>query len=335
MKTYHIYGIGNALVDQEFEVDDSVLDHYGFSKGSRTLVSDHEFQELYFRIIERHPEGKKSCGGSAGNSIVTAAHLGANAFFTCKIANDEMGDYYRDDLVAANVDSNVEAVRESGNTGRCMVFITPDSERTMVTSLGISEDISMNEIVENSLLRSQYLYFEGYLATSDIAIESIRRAKQLARSANAKIAASLSDIKMILYFEPSMRELFHNDVDLLFANQQEAAQWTKTTNLKTMAYRLRHQFPTFVITLGADGAIVCDGKKVSKVKAPVVTPIDTVGAGDAFAGAFLYGITQGMDYKSAAKLACQAASRVVCQHGPRLSSDDYFELQQISKKLMG
>ena len=164
-KKYHVYGLGAALVDTEVEVNDEFLARAGIEKGLMTLVDEARQHEL-MEVLERHLVGsRRSSGGSAANSIIAASHFGADAYYSCKVANDDNGHFYLKDIRQAGVDSNFHSDPESGITGKCLVMITPDAERTMNTYLGISERLSHTELNLEALADSEYLYFEGYLVT--------------------------------------------------------------------------------------------------------------------------------------------------------------------------
>ncbi|MEI8347236.1 MAG: adenosine kinase, partial [Pseudomonadota bacterium] len=177
VKKYDIYGLGNAMVDMAYEVDGEFLKKVGVEKGLMTLVDTKRQDDLLSKVTHLNP--KRTCGGSAANTTIAVAQLGGNSFYSCKIANDEVGDFYYEDLVETGVDTNAKN-REAGTTGKCLIFITPDADRTFNTYLGISQNFSKNELVEKSLVNSKYLYIEGYLVTSPNAREAAIYARELA-----------------------------------------------------------------------------------------------------------------------------------------------------------
>jgi sugar/nucleoside kinase (ribokinase family) len=317
-KQYHIYGLGAALVDTEIEVSDQFLQQAGIDKGHMTLV-DEDRQHRLLELLEGHLVGsKRASGGSAANSIIAASYFGARAYYSCKVADDDNGDFYLRDLAAAGVASNPHGSMDSGITGKCLVMITPDAERTMNTFLGVSESLSQRELDENALLDSEYLYIEGYLVTSPSAREAAIRARSLAQQNGVKTAISLSDPGMVEFFEQGLREMIGDRVDMLFCNLEEALQWTRADTVQEAAERLKRDANTFAITLGGDGALVYNGQQLLPISPYPVKAIDTNGAGDMFAGAFLYAITHGHDFAAAGRLACRSAAELVCQYGPRL-----------------
>ncbi len=324
-KQYHIYGLGAALVDTEIEVSDQFLQQAGIEKGHMTLV-DEERQQQLLELLEGHLVGsKRASGGSAANSVIAASYFGSRAFYSCKVADDDNGHFYLRDLADAGVASNPHG-GDSGITGKCLVMITPDAERTMNTFLGVSESLSRHELNEAALLASEYLYIEGYLVTSDSAREAAIRARRLAQDNGVKIAISLSDPGMVEFFEQGLREMIGTQVDMLFCNREEALQWTRTESVAAAAEQLKRDANTFAITLGGDGALVFDGQQLLQIPPYPVKAIDTNGAGDMFAGAFLYAVTQGHDFATAGRLACRSAAELVCQYGPRLPAATHTRL---------
>jgi len=196
-----------------------------------------------------------------------------------------------------------------------VVLVTPDSDRTLCTFLGISGELSTKELVEDALRDSEYFYMEGYLVTSDTARQACIAAKRLAESAGVKTAISLSDPNMVRHFKAGLLEMIGSGVDLLFANEDEARDVVGATDLNgTVAY-LKTLSKEFVITRGSKGALVWDGKALIDIDPVRVAAVDTVGAGDMFAGAFLYGRVRGWDHRRAGALAASAAAQLVTRVG--------------------
>lgn len=322
---YDVYGLGNALVDMEFEVSDAFLQTMGVEKGFMTLVDEERQYDLLEYLRGEH--SVRSGGGSAANTAVANALFGGKSFYTCLVSNDEMGDFYRAELDRAGVDTNLADIRADGVTGKCLVMITPDAERTMNTYLGISESLSSADLREEALRDSTFVYAEGYLVTSPTARPAVITAMDIAREAGVKTALSFSDPSMVKYFRLGLEEIIGQGVDLLFCNREEALLWADCRTLAKAVDRLRQTAGTFVVTLGGDGALVFDGYALHEVEPCPVKAIDTNGAGDMFAGAFLYGITHGMNYARAGEFASLAASRVVMTFGPRLKPEEYGKLR--------
>ncbi|MBE7443096.1 MAG: adenosine kinase [Flavobacteriales bacterium] len=328
-KKYNVFGIGNALVDIVTEVDDQFLKSHNIEKGLMTLV-DEEHQTRVFNAIQNSVSNKQ-CGGSAANSVIAVSQFGGTSFYSCKVANDELGHFYMKDLIANGVETNLrKEILENGITGKCLVMTTADASRTMNTFLGITSNYSRAEIKEEALKDSQYLYMEGYLVTSDNGLDAMKHAKNLAETNGVKTALTFSDPSMVKYFKEQMQSVVGACVDLLFCNEEEAMLYTGKDNLQEAREQLKHDAKRFVITLGKNGAMIFDGDTFIDIEPYKVQAIDTNGAGDLFAGAFLYGITNGHSFADAGKLASLASSKVVTQFGPRL---EWHQAKEILNKL--
>jgi len=327
-KKYQVYGMGNALVDLELIVSDEFLNSHNIEKGIMTLVEE-ETQNKIMKAIE-DSDTTMQCGGSAANSVIAVSQLGGRSFYSCKVANDELGKFYINDLVNNGVDTNLQYhPLKTGITGKCLVMITEDAERTMNTFLGITSNFSKEELDFTALADSQYLYIEGYLVTSPLAVEAMKIAKDFAVKNNIKVAMTFSDPSMVMYFKDQLVDIIDSGVDLLFCNEQEACLYTDSENLEEASSKLSKIAKNWVVTRGAKGALIFDGKNTISIKSHKVEAVDTNGAGDMFAGAFLYGITNGCSFKTAGDLASLASSRVVSQFGPRLNVLEVARLKQI------
>ncbi|MCB0381054.1 MAG: adenosine kinase [Flavobacteriales bacterium] len=328
-KKYNVFGIGNALVDIVTEVDDQFLKSHNIEKGLMTLV-DEEHQTRISNAINMS-KSNKQCGGSAANSVIAVSQFGGSSFYSCKVANDELGDFYMKDLKANGVDTNLRSGGlEAGITGKCLVMTTDDASRTMNTFLGITSNYSRAEIKEEALKDSQYLYIEGYLVTSENGLDAMKYAKKLAEENGVKTALTFSDPSMVKYFKEPMESVIGASVDLLFCNEEEAMLYTGKDNLTEAREELKKAARRFVITLGANGAMIFDGDTFVDIEPYKVKAIDTNGAGDLFSGAFLYGITNGHSFADSGKLASLASSQVVTQFGPRL---EWHQAKDILNKL--
>jgi fructokinase len=326
---YHIYGIGNALVDKEFEVDDAFFSDAGIEKGMMTLIEADQLASMLEILTSRYGLKKRACGGSAANTIIGASYFGANAFYTCNVANDEAGDFYIADMKAAGVDTNMGDDRDEGVTGKCLVMVTPDAERTMNTHLGITSELHQNHINEDALAQSEYAYIEGYLVTSDPSRAAAIQVRELARKHGVKVAMTFSDPAMVQFFKDGVKEMIGDGVDLLFCNEQEAKLYADTDSLDDAIDAIKKVAKTFAITLGSKGALAFDGETLHEIAPNAVTAVDSNGAGDMFAGAFLYAITHGHDFAAAGRLASAASSKVVSQFGPRLDTEQHEPLKSV------
>jgi len=320
MRKYHVYGIGNALVDMEYKVDVSDLEKLRIDKGVMTLVEQHHQTEIMEHLKE-HPHERGS-GGSAANSIIAVSQFGGKGFYSCKVANDKLGHFYLDDLIANGVNTNRHGNREQGDTGRCVVLVTPDTDRTMITYLGISGGFSEQELVPDAIRDSDYYYMEGYLVTSDSARTAAIKGRKIAEAIGVKTAISLSDPNMVTYFKSGLMDMIGDGVDLVFANESEAKGMAGTDDLGGAVAFLKSISKEFAVTLGPKGALVYDGSDLVDIAPVKVDAVDTVGAGDMFAGAFLYGITQGWDHQRAGNLAAAGSAKLVSSLGPRITSNE-------------
>ena len=326
MSKYHIYGLGAALVDTEIDVTDSDLANMGIDKGLMTLV-DRSRQEEIMQNLDGHlVHAKQASGGSACNSIIAASYFGADTFYSCKVADDALGEFYMNDLRAAGVDADYGQKSTEGVTGTCLVMITPDAERSMNTYLGISETLSTVELNEAALADSDYLYMEGYLVTSPSGRAAAIKAREVAEQNGVKTALSFSDPGMVEFFRDGLQEMLGNGVDMVFCNEEEALGWAQSRSLDEAVAALKQVAKTFAITLGAKGALVFDGKELIEIAPRPVKAVDSNGAGDMFAGAFLYAITNGKSFAEAGRLASQSAAEVVSHYGPRLPAAKHGEL---------
>lgn len=328
MSRFDVYGVGNALVDLEYEIDEQLLLDLGVDKGLMTLIEEDRHHELLDRLF--HIDSRPCGGGSAANTITAAAQLGSSAFYSCKVASDETGQYFLNDLQANGVKTNLslESLAQ-GHTGKCIVLITPDAERSMNTFLGITREMSVAELDETAITDSKYVYIEGYLVPEANAQAAAVKAKEIAASAGIKTALTLSDANMVNHFKDGLQEIIGDGLDLIFSNEEEARLMLGATSLEDCVEGMQKLARTFAITRGSAGATVFDGTTVHDVPATKVTPIDSNGAGDIYAGTFLHGLTHGMAFELCADMAGHAATTLVQQLGARLSLE---QMQAIARR---
>jgi Sugar kinases, ribokinase family len=326
MSQYDIYGIGAALVDTEIEVNETQLSNLQIEKGVMTLVDEARQAELIAQLADNLVASKRASGGSAANSIIAASYFGAKTFYSCRVAADDNGDFYLRDLADAGVSYHNNNGSRSGITGKCLVMITADAERTMNTFLGISEYLSVEDIDSEALANSQYVYIEGYLVTSATGKPAAIELRQQAKSHGVKTALSLSDPAIVNFFRDGLVEMVGDGVDIIFCNEAEALTFTQTDSFEDACSELKKYCRSFAITRGAKGAHLFDGNNSFDVASPEVKAIDTNGAGDMFAGAFLFGLSRGDSFQTCAELATRAAAQVVTQFGPRLRAEQHAKL---------
>lgn len=325
MATVDLFAIGNALIDQEFRIDEHFLDQHALQKGTMQLTDAATQSHLHEKLVaSQHHKGQAS-GGSAANTTVAFSALGGKAFYACRVGQDQLGEIYLQGLAEANIKTSEKSYSE-GITGTCMVLISEDSERTMQTFLGTTADLSLQQIDFEPLTTAKWLYIEGYLSTSDSARAAVQHARQLAKKHQVKTALTLSDPAMVQYARAGLDELLGDGVDLIFCNEQEAMMYTQTDSVTAALAQLQTLSAMVVITLGPKGALIATAEQQLQVAGRRVQAVDTNGAGDAFAGAFIYALNAGHELQSAAELAVLISSEVVAQYGPRLDLADYATL---------
>lgn len=319
---YDVFGMGNALVDMEFSVSEAFLSENKIEKGLMTLVEEADQEKLLANLNTLNPAAlKRQCGGSAANSIIAVSQFGGRSFYSFKVANDETGEFYLKDIKSNKVDTkNTTDNLPSGTTGKCVVMVSDDAERTMHTYLGITATFDKSQIDETALKNSKWLYIEGYLVASPTGQKAAVEAVKMAKAHGVKTSLTMSDPNMVNFFKDNMNEIIGDGLDLIFCNEYEAMDFTGTSDLMDAREAMKSFADTFVITLGKTGAIIWDGEKFIDIEPHTVKAVDSNGAGDMFAGAYLYGITNGMGHAGAGDLASRASSKVVEQFGPRLST---------------
>jgi len=317
MKKYDVYGIGNAIVDIVTEVEHDFFTKNEIEKGVMTLV-DEKRQYHLMKAIDMN-RSRMSGGGSAGNTVVAVNQFGGSSFYSCLVAKDELGKFFLEDLKRNGVDTNLTYEKcPEGITGKCLVMTSPDAQRTLNTFLGVSSFLSPEHVDVNAIKNSSYVYLEGYLVPSPKGLEALKEAKKIAEKNKVQVALTFSDNSMVKYFSQQMQEIVGASVDLLFCNEEEAMTYTGTNSIMEAREKLKQVAKHFAITLGANGAMIFDGDTFIQIEPYKVKAIDTNGAGDMFAGAFMYGITHGHSYAEAGKIASLASSRIVSQFGPRM-----------------
>lgn len=330
-KKYDVYGIGNALVDIVTEVGHGFFAENNIEKGVMTLV-DEKRQKALMKAIDMK-KSRMSAGGSAANTVIGVNQFGGKSYYSCLVAKDELGRFFLEDMERNGVDTNLKYEEcPPGHTGRCLVMTTPDADRTMNTFLGISSFMSPSHLNEEAIKDAAYAYLEGYLVSSPSGMEALLETKRIAERNKVATALTFSDPNMLRFFSKNFEEVVGASVDLLFCNEEEALMFSETDNLKDARQKLRQAARRFAITLGANGALLFDGDTFIEIEPYKVRALDTNGAGDMFAGAFLYGITHGHSFAEAGKIASLASSRVVSQFGPRLEPQ---QAQRVLKDLIG
>lgn len=333
---YDVMAIGNALVDHEYVLSNTALEETGLTKGNMTLAGLEEQQQLlaYFKLAEIEPS-KQAGGGSAANTMYAFASLGGKPFYACRVGDDDQGAFYLRDLHEAGVATSDKSIHAGGVTGSCVVAVTEDGERTMQTYLGTSSDITADNVNFDALTQADWLYLEGYLAMSEGIQPAMTQLRQQAGIHGAKIAVSFADPAVIKFAKEGLLNMLGNKVAVIFCNSEEARLFTDKKQIKAAARALLDHCQTAVVTNGANGAVVAHKAddeseiEIYDVPTPVVANvIDTNGAGDNYAGTFLYALSQQYSLPECGRLASEVSAQVVQQFGPRLASEDYRNIAQ-------
>ena len=315
MKEFHLCGLGNAIVDIFLELSDPELADLGFEKATMRLVEPAEQKRLLERFKGQEP--RLVSGGSVANSVIAFSQLGGRAAFIGCVGDDRYGLFYQTEFEELGIDiGNPAIVGET--TGTCVCVITPDAERTMRTCLAVSSHLAQRHVDEARIQNSEWLFVEGYVfANPDTGQGAIREAVRLAKKHGVKVALTCSEAFIPQVFGDAFFEAL-KQADLLFCNTAEACAVTKAETAQEAFARLKGVVPACVVTAGPGGAHVRHGGVEAHVPAFPCEPKDLTGAGDMFAGAFLYGLTHGVAADRAARAACFLARKVISQVGARL-----------------
>lgn len=328
-KKYDIYSIGNALVDIDFEITTELLEKNNIEKGVMTLIDSQRANELLKNF--GHHSRAKNCAGSAVNTTILFAQLGGKAFYSGCVGQDELGDIFCALLKTHKIETNISQINRDHNvTGTCLVMVTPDTDRTMNTHLGAAITFSEKNIDVTALANAHYFYIEGYLLSSDSAFEAVLKGCKIAQKNQTKIVLTLSDRNLVKAFHDRFIQVMRHGVELVFCNELEAIAFTHANDIKEAGTALKHLVNIPVITLGPKGSLIFQENNIIESAAYDVCTIDSVGAGDTFAGSLLYGLANGLSCKAAAEIANFASGLVVAKYGTRLNDE---EVTQIKEKI--
>lgn len=325
---YDVYGVGNALVDVQSRVSEELLVRLRFTKGVMTLV-DEETQRQVLSELEGQPINR-CAGGSAANTVMGVADFGGHAAYAGKVGDDELGEFCLEDMRRMGV--TIEVAPADGHTGTCVVLITADAQRTMLTHLGVSARLGPGDIDEGEVRRSKYVYVEGYLFAGESTKAAALRAIELAKANHVKVAFTVSDPFLIHSCRDEFWKLIEGPIDLLFCNLEEARSLTGLQDPVDCAHEIHKHAENVAMTFGPRGSLIMHEGEAIPIEAVSVQAVDTTGAGDMYAAGLLYGITNGMSWKQAGHMASHAAARIVTQLGARLknrfSPEEIEELQR-------
>ena len=317
--TIDIVAMGDAIVDVIASCDDEFLEKHDLPKGSMQLLSPEKADQLYAAM----GVAREMSGGSAANSMAGIAAMGGKSAFIGQIAEDQLGLIFEHDMHALGVHFDTPPLIGGPPTGRCLILVTPDAQRTMNTSPGASHELSADALDADLIASASILYLEGYLFGPDKPRAAMMKAIDIAHAAERKVAFTLSESVCIAGRKEGFGRMIESGgVDLLFANQDEALQLTGRTDLENALAELRAKVPTLVITKGSDGAIAIEnGERITIPAAPVGYVVDTTGAGDLFAAGFLTARCKGASLERCLRTGAIAAGEVIQHYGARPITD--------------
>ena len=313
-----ILGIGNAIVDVIARTEDDFLARHGMRKGTMQLIDEPQAGAIY----DAMGPAVEISGGSAANTIVGVASLGARAAFVGKVKHDQLGRVFAHDIRAAGVGFDTPPAAAGPSTGRCYVLVTPDGERTMNTFLGAARDLHPSDIDAETIAGAGIIYLEGYLWDPPHAKEAFLKAAQIAHAAGRRVALTLSDVFCVDRHRAEFLDLIRTGTaDLVFANERELHSLYGTADFDSALNALRADARLAVITRSEKGCLVVTREETDAIPAvPVERVVDATGAGDLFAAGFLVGLARAADYRSAARLGALAAAEVIGHLGARPQS---------------
>ena len=307
-------GLGNAIVDVVVRTGDATLAELGLKKGATTLIDAGRAAE-----IRPYMEGGlQMSGGSAANTIAGLASLGGRGAFLGRVGGDDLGRVFRDDIAAIGVEYRSPPAAEGPETARCLVFVTPDAERTMLTFLGVSTAFGPDDVDPGLIEDAAVTYLEGYLFDEEHAKAAFVRAAELAHAAGRRVALSLSDPFCVERHRAAFRHLVHGHVDILFANEAEITALYEVESFDEACRLAGAECPFAALTRGAAGSAIAAGGEVVRVAAePVGQVLDTTGAGDLYAAGVLFGLTRGYEPALCGRIGAIAAAEIVGHYGAR------------------
>ena len=318
--TYDVVAIGNAIVDILAQAEDSFIEEIGVAKGSMQLMfSPEEADALYAKM----GPGREVSGGSASNTVAGLAALGSKTAFIGQVADDQLGEVFAHDLRAAGVHFDTAVRPGQPTTARCLIFVTPDGQRTMNTFLGASQFLPASALDEQLIASGAILYLEGYLWDPEEPRAAMRKAIEIARANGRKVAFTLSDVFCISRHGDDFRKLIEDGmIDILFANENELLALCEHEEFEAAVQHIHGKVPVLVVTRSENGAMALVGDERVEVPAePIARLVDTTGAGDSFAAGFLHGQAQGRSVKDSLRLGALCAAEIIQHYGARAEVD--------------
>ena len=316
--TFDVTAIGNAIVDVLARADDSLLAAHALAKGAMSLIDAVAAERLYAIM----GPGIEASGGSAANTVAGIAALGGRAAYIGKVADDQLGDVFTHDIRAVGVTYETPRLQNGLATARCLIFVTPDAQRTMQTFLGATTQLGPEDLHMDAVTSSKVLYLEGYLWDQPRAKTAMRDAAIEAQRAGVKVALTLSDAFCVARFRDEFVELVHSHVDILFANESEILSLYQAGTFDAALQHVRGHCEIAALTRSEKGSVIVSGSEVHVIDAERhVEVVDTTGAGDAYAAGFLYAYTRPRDLATCGRLASVMAAEVIGHYGARVEAD--------------
>ena len=316
---YDVIAIGNAIVDVMAPCSEELIDELGLNKGGMTLVDTQRAEELYSAM----GPAREISGGSAANTLAGLSALGAQCAFIGQVADDQLGAVFAHDIRAVGIDFDTPARQDDPPTARCLIFVTPDAQRTMNTFLGASQFLPPETLDAEAVAAAKILYLEGHLWDPEEPRAAMRRAIEAARAAGRKVAFTLSEVFVIERHGDDFRALIDDGlIDILFANHHELEALTGADDYEAGIAALEGKVPTLVVTRSAEGAVaVHEGTRAEVPAEPIDKVVDTTGAGDLFAAGFLYGYVRDEPLETCLRRGAIAACEIISHYGARPEAD--------------
>jgi len=314
---YHVAGLGNAIVDIFASVDDAFLLEHKIAKGAMTLTDEFRAFELN-KALEQAGKSHEAAGGSLANSMAGLASLGAKGVYVGKVHADRLGAVFSSSMKALGIDYSTPLGNKGAATASSLIAVTPDGQRSMNTYLGACRELTPEDVFPHEIAAAEITYIEGYLWDEPAAKDASRKAMKIAHEAGSKIALTLSDSFCVGRFRDEFLDLFHNEVDILFANEDEAHALFQVNSFDQVVEKMKAWGGIAALTRSEKGCVIVHGSSVHEVPAsPVAKLVDTTGAGDQFAAGVLYGLTHGKSLTDCGRLGCLAAAAVISHYGAR------------------
>lgn len=315
---FDVTAIGNAIVDVLAKADDALLVEHKLPKGGMSLIDAATAERLYSIM----GPGVEASGGSAANTVAGIAALGGRTAYIGKVADDQLGEVFNHDIRAVGVTYDTPPLKGGLPTARCLIFVTPDAQRTMQTFLGATSQLGPEDVNMSYITSSKVLYLEGYLWDQPRAKKAMREAAIKAQEAGVKVSLTLSDAFCVARFRDEFLDLIENHVDILFANESEILSLYQVDDFDAAAKKVRGVTEIAALTRSEKGSVVVNGEEVHVIEAVKgVNVVDTTGAGDAYAAGFLYAYTQGRDLHTCGRLGGVMAAEVISHYGARVEAD--------------